>query len=145
MKTTILTDIIATLFIFLFAYAAVSKLIDYQQFRVQLGQSPMLTSFAGIVAWSIPTIEILISGLLIFDRTRLVGLYGSLALMTMFSAYIVAITNFSEYVPCSCGGILQKMNWHQHLIFNVAFLLLVLMGIGLYEPSNVNSKLISHC
>jgi uncharacterized membrane protein YphA (DoxX/SURF4 family) len=137
MKKSFLTDIIAALFIFLFIYAAFSKLSDFQQFRVQLGQSPMLTLFAGTVAWCVPAIEILVSLLLFLDSTRLLGLFGSLGLMSMFSVYIFIITRYSKYVPCSCGGILQKMTWNQHLVFNIAFMLLALTGILLYNrPHN---------
>ena len=61
MKRSLLIEIIAFLFILLFVYAAVSKVLDYQKFQVQLGKSPLLTAFAGWVAWVIPAIEIIIS------------------------------------------------------------------------------------
>jgi hypothetical protein len=51
--------------------------------------------------------------------------------MVMFTAYIVAILNFSNYVPCSCGGVLEKLGWREHLIFNSAFVVLGLIGIVL--------------
>jgi hypothetical protein len=53
--------------------------------------------------------------------------------MSMFSAYIIAITQFSDYIPCSCGGILQKMSWNQHLVFNFLFVSLAAAGILLYR------------
>jgi hypothetical protein len=49
--------------------------------------------------------------------------------MVMFTTYIIAITQFSDYIPCSCGGILQKMNWNQHLVFNIVFTGFSLAGI----------------
>lgn len=112
-------------------YAAISKLLDYRQFRMQLGQSPLLARFSGLVVWAIPTIEIVISVLLIFERTRLLGLLVSFSLMIMFTAYIILITRFTASVPCSCGGILENLSWNEHLIFNVAFALLALIGIVL--------------
>jgi uncharacterized membrane protein YphA (DoxX/SURF4 family) len=129
LKKTILVEIICYLFILLFIYAAVSKLVDYEKFTVQLGQSPILTSYASIIAWAIPTIEVVISIMLANSKWRLSGLYASFSLMTMFTAYIIAITRFSDYIPCSCGGILQKMTWNQHLVFNIGFVLLGLLGI----------------
>jgi hypothetical protein len=122
------------LFIFLFIYAAASKLIDYQKFEVQLGQSPILTHFAHWVSWIIPAIEIITSVLLAFEAYRILGLYISFSLMTLFTAYIIAITRFSEYVPCSCGGVLQHMNWNQHLVFNLLFFFLSLTSILFYQP-----------
>ncbi len=42
----ILIEVICSLFIILFLYASITKLMDYQKFVVQLGQSPMLTAMA---------------------------------------------------------------------------------------------------
>ena len=39
-------EIICLLYILLFVYAAVSKLLDFENFQVQLGQSPLLSAFA---------------------------------------------------------------------------------------------------
>lgn len=125
-------EIIAFLFIVLFMYAAVSKLMDYEKFRAQLGQSPLLTAFAGWVSWGVPAIEILIAGMLAVPRLRLVAFYASFSLMVMFTAYITVILQFSDYVPCSCGGVLQDMSWTTHLVFNIGFVLLALAGIFLY-------------
>jgi uncharacterized membrane protein YphA (DoxX/SURF4 family) len=134
----IVVDIISFLFIVLFVYAAVSKLLDYHKFRVELGKSPMLIEFASPVSWAIPAIEIIISILLVVRKTRLYALYASFFLMTMFTAYIIAILNFSDYIPCSCGGVLQNMTWHQHLIFNVIFIFLGLIGILFQTKSSLN-------
>jgi hypothetical protein len=114
-------DLAATLFIFLFAYAALSKILDYQKFSVQLGQSPLLTKFSTTATWVVPLTEAAIIALLSFKKTRLMGLYSSFTLMVMFTAYIIVITQFSDYVPCSCGGILQNMSWNEHLVFNLGF------------------------
>ena len=138
MKRQTFIEIISILFILLFVYAATSKLIDYQKFRVQLGQSPMLTSFAGFVAWFIPGIEIVIALALSFSRTRLLGLYCSFSLMTMFTAYIFILTHYSDYVPCSCGGVLQKMSWNQHFIFNIIFLILALTNVIFHKSHGQN-------
>lgn len=133
-KSTVV-EIICFLFILLFMYAAASKLIDYEKFRVQLGQSPMLTAFAGWVAWIIPTIEIIISLMLAFRKWQLFGLYAAFSLMVVFTGYIIVITKFSDYIPCSCGGILQDMTWNQHLVFNIAFVVLGITGIILSSQS----------
>lgn len=125
----ILLEIICGLFILLFTYAAVSKLLDYQQFNVQLGQSPVLAAYADVLAWAVPFGEIVISLMLFVTRFRLIGLFASFFLMVMFTAYIIVILNFSDYVPCSCGGILEKLGWTEHLIFNIAFIALAFIGI----------------
>jgi hypothetical protein len=121
-------EIISWLFIVLFVYAAASKILDYSNFKAQLGRSPLLARFWNWI-WVVPALEILIALLLPITKTRLLGLYASFSLMTMFTAYIIAILQFSEFIPCSCGGVLQKMGWTQHLWFNIVFILLALAGI----------------
>src|ERR1700741_3050366 len=111
-RKQLMLEIISALFILLFMYAAASKLLDWQKFRVQLGQSPLLTSFAGWMVWLVPSVEIIISLMLTTSRFRRIGLYASFSLMVMFTAYIIAITRFSDYVPCSCGGVLENMTWN---------------------------------
>ena len=122
-------EIVSYSLIFLFVYAAVNKLADFEKFYVQLKQSPLLTSLAMVTAWIIPSLEIIISVLLSFPVSRLIGLYASFALMMLFTCYIIAIVNLSEHVPCSCGGILENMNWTQHLIFNICFVILTASAV----------------
>lgn len=117
-------NVISLLFIVLFVYAAISKILDYETFTVQLAQSPLLSAYAGVIAWLVPGLEISIAILLLFERFRVSALYASYALMVMFTTYIYIILNFSDFVPCSCGGVLEKLSWTQHLIFNFVFILL---------------------
>jgi uncharacterized membrane protein YphA (DoxX/SURF4 family) len=141
MTRKIAVDIVVFSYILLFVYAALTKLLDYQKFVVQLGQSPILTNYAQVLAVVVPFIELGISLMLIFPKTRLKGLYAAFGLMVMFTTYIVLASRFSDYVPCSCGGVLEGMTWTQHLIFNTVFVLLALIGI-LLQPNirNVDSS-----
>ncbi len=107
-------------FILLFCYASISKIMDFENFQVQIAQSPIFSSVAGFVSYGVLITELLVCLLLIFERTRIIGLYSSFFLMISFTIYIDVILNYSENVPCSCGGILEKMGWRTHLIFNVA-------------------------
>ncbi|MFC4218968.1 MauE/DoxX family redox-associated membrane protein [Flagellimonas marina] len=117
----------------LFLYAATSKLLDFQQFRVQLGQSPILTAYADWVAWSIPLLEYVLALLLLFDLYRLLALYGAFGLMVMFTTYILLVLHFSDYVPCSCGGVLEDLGWTEHVVFNLFFMVLAILAIVLLE------------
>lgn len=140
MRKAFIVEIICFLLMLLFMYAAFSKLSDYEKFVVQIGQSPMLTNFSGFIAWFIPAIELICCILLAWPRFRLKGLYMAFSLMVMFTAYIVAITQFSEYVPCSCGGVLDKLGWTEHLIFNAFFNVLAIIGILLVSVPNKSSR-----
>ena len=129
MKRSTVVEIISSLLVLLFVYSALSKLFDYSTFKLQLSKSPYITDFAFLIAWALPVVELLIAVLLFFNRTRLAALYGSLFLMTMFTAYIYSMLNFSYYIPCSCGGVLSKMTWGQHLWFNIFFVAISITGI----------------
>lgn len=134
------TKIIAFAYIFLFVYTAVSKIIDFENFEIQLGQSPLLSSFAGWVAIAVPASEIIIAIGLMVNRFRFVALLASYTLMTMFTAYIYIILNYSEFIPCSCGGILEKMDWKQHLAFNIIFMLFAATSIFCINDYTVKIK-----
>lgn len=135
-------EIICLLYILLFVYAAVSKLLDFENFQVQLGQSPLLSAFAGWVSWGVPIVELIIALFLLVPRFRLVGLFAAFSLMVMFTTYIIIILNYSSSIPCSCGGILENLDWTEHLVFNILFVLLAFTGIMLllFNPKYVGSK-----
>lgn len=137
-------ETIALLYVLLFVYAAVSKLMDFEIFQIQIAQSPLLSSFAGPISYMVIGVELLIALLLSIRRTRVFAFCASYSLMIMFTAYIIIILNFSPFVPCSCGGILEKLNWNQHLIFNIVFCILGLMAIlfhNSFTPSVLEKKL----
>lgn len=133
-------------FILLFVYTAASKFIDYENFRAVIGQSPLITRFAPVLAIVVPVAEIVIALLLVIPRYRRAGLYSSFAIMTLFTVYIVVLLTLSEKIPCSCGGVISQMSWTQHLYFNIVFMLLALLGMWLYtkqpDDHSSSSKLI---
>lgn len=135
----LLIDIISYLFVLLFLYAATSKLVAYDTFQLQISKSPIITDFAQILVWMIPTLEIIIAIMLLVQRTLLIGLHAATALMCMFSVYIAMILNFTDHVPCSCGGVLAQMDWTEHLIFNIVFVILGFTGIFLQLRHKQNS------
>jgi len=127
-----LVEIVTALFILLFVYASLTKIVDFQKFRIELSRSPILNRFGDFIAVGIPSIELIIATLLAIKRFQYYALYFSFSLMGMFSVYIVAILKFSPYIPCSCGGILQNMSWTQHLVFNIGFLFIGALAILIY-------------
>ncbi|MGE6397057.1 DoxX family protein [Chryseobacterium scophthalmum] len=129
--------IVSILLALLFVYAAASKLLDFENFQVQLAQSPLLSAYAGIVSYSIIAIEFIVAILLCLTATRRMALYASLGLMSAFTIYIYLILNYSDFIPCSCGGILEKLGWTEHLIFNICFVVLTVIAIFVLE---INTK-----
>jgi uncharacterized membrane protein YphA (DoxX/SURF4 family) len=122
---------VSIFFVILFCYAAISKVLDFENFQVQISASPLLNRSLQFLAYTIIIVEVLIAGLLCYRKTRNIGLIGSFVLMLVFTGYIVLIMNTSDNLPCSCGGILEKMSWHQHLYFNIGCFVLSVIGLGL--------------
>lgn len=131
----LILEVLSSLFILLFTYAAISKLMDFENFQIQLGQSPILNVFAVWISFLVPITELFIVVLFLGSKFRLMAFYSSLVLMSLFSAYIYIVLRYSSYVPCSCGGLLEKMSWETHLIFNLAFVFLAVVAIVLLHNS----------
>tara|TARA_R110002051_G_scaffold63132_5_gene114910 strand:+ start:7494 stop:7931 length:438 start_codon:yes stop_codon:yes gene_type:complete len=120
---------ISFLFIFLWVYAATSKLFIYEEFQIQLSKSPFLSNYSAFLVWMIPFSEYILAGLFIFPRYLKAAFYGSISILTLFTLYILLVLNYSESIPCSCGGVIAKLSWSEHLIFNVVFIVLAFIGI----------------
>ncbi|MFN0256769.1 MauE/DoxX family redox-associated membrane protein [Pedobacter ureilyticus] len=140
----IVVNTICTLYFLLFLYAAASKLISYDKSELQLAKSPITTDYASTLVWLVPTTEIIIAILLIPSKTRTLALYVALAMMSMFSAYIYAILNYSSSIPCSCGGVLENLGWDEHLLFNIFFMILAVLAILLTTDIHENKILPDH-
>lgn len=135
---SVVINLTCALFVLLFTYAALSKILDFQKFQIELGKSPLINSFSIWVAYGIPVSELVLVFLLFVQRTQLFALYCSFSLMIMFTAYIIAILQYSDYIPCSCGGVLQNMTWTEHVWFNVFFIVISAASVLLY-PNRIKS------
>lgn len=121
--------VIASLYILLFVYTASSKLMHLGVFRLRLERMPYIAPYAQWLSWGVPFLELVIAGLLLFNGYRLIGLYASLILMSLFTGYIIMVLQFSDSIPCSCGGIVSALGWKDHIFLNTAFLILSILGI----------------
>ncbi|MDM1519402.1 DoxX family protein [Myroides odoratimimus] len=132
--------IVQYFFVLLFVYAAISKLITFEAFQVQLTQSPLLSAYATTIAYLVIIVELVIALFLTLKQTKTLGLYLSYGLMVAFTIYIYLILNYSDFIPCSCGGILEKMGWTEHLWFNIIVCILGLLAIYFQENDKENNK-----
>jgi len=124
----IISEIIYPIFIFLFVYTAVSKIIDHDSFVAVLSKSPLLGEFNNFISWTIPLVEIAISLLLFIPNFRRIGLLLSALLMSLFTLYIAYMLLFTPALPCSCGGVLKNLGWKEHLVFNSCFTVLAFIS-----------------
>jgi putative oxidoreductase len=138
MNKKVIIEIISVLLILLFAYTATSKLITIERFKIVLKSFPTIGSYATFIAYAIPIIELVTSALLVLPQVRKVGFYFSFSLMlffTLYLGYMVAFTTDATR-PCECGGVLRQMSWPQHLVFNIFFTGLALLGLVLIRKKS---------
>ena len=135
-------EISSSLLICLFLYASISKWLDFHTFVGEMNNQPLPNVLTPYLVWGIPFTEVFLALALMFEKTRKAGLYGSLILMSAFTVYtIIILLHFFEYVPCSCGGVIKKLTWNQHLFFNLFFVGLSLLGLRLIK---FNSQSTAH-
>ena len=143
-KKQVMLECISALLILLFLYASLSKFMDFKTFIGEMKNQPLPKSWDPFLIWFIPCTEIVLAVLLIFERTRLLGLYGSVVLMGLFTAYAMLIlVHFFPRVPCSCGGIIKRLTWPQHLALNLFFVGISFSGVLIQRRKHFNSIMIT--
>jgi putative oxidoreductase len=143
-KRQVMIECISALLILLFLYASLSKFLDFKTFTGEMNNQPLPNSWTPFLVWFIPCTEIAISVALLFEYTRLLGLYASLVLMGLFTVYtVIILLHFFSYVPCSCGGVIKRLTWGQHLVFNLFFVALSVYGITLQRRKFFKSIIIT--
>jgi hypothetical protein len=109
-------------------------------FKETIRRSDLIGEYASSVAIAVICAEGIISFLLFFIRTRIWGLLGSVLLLLAFTAYIAYMLISSKILPCSCGGIIQKLSWPGHLVFNIIFTILAGLGVFIQYRENYKNK-----
>jgi len=124
---------ICWLCMFLFVFTAVSKIVLYDEFTLQLGKSPITNPYAGFLLWAVPGLEILVGVCLVIPVTfvQRIALYAFFTLMSGFTVYIALLTSISEDVPCGCIGISEKLSIPWHIALNILFTGLAVLALRL--------------
>jgi putative oxidoreductase len=141
----LIIEIAVLLLVFLFLYTGVSKLVDFKGFTYDLNNQPFPNGLTPVLRWIIPLTEIGIVISLLFEKSRLAGLYASAVLMSMFTLYTaLVLLHVFEYVPCSCGGVIKQLTWPQHLVFNIFFVVISLLAIRAYKQEEKHNLIYNH-
>jgi putative oxidoreductase len=143
MKQIQLHQFIVSILTLLWTYAALSKLTNLQETIIQM-QKQLLPEWSGLfLAIALPIVELCIAIFLNIKSTRGIGLRGSAILLATFSIYIIyVLVQKKDNIPCSCGGLISRLQWRPHLYLNLLFIGLCIKGITLnnskhtYRPSN---------
>jgi len=122
------------LFTSMFIYAAVSKLMNYRIFILQMDRQPFPDKYTHLLVWSVLSSEILAAVMMMTLSLRRIGLFFATGLMVCFTVYIILVKlNYYGVIPCSCGGVIARFSWTQHLIFNLIFVAIGIVGIYLEQ------------
>jgi hypothetical protein len=142
MKNKITRLSITILFILLFLYTGISKILNYEQYASEIQQSPLLKIIPIWAVWIIPVIELIVAIMLLTREWRLKGFYICCLLMVLFTFYVIGVNQFSYYIPCSCGGLIDSLPGNIHILLNG--LLVVLAMLGIYLEKNVRKSIRSY-
>ncbi|MGN8055156.1 MauE/DoxX family redox-associated membrane protein [Pedobacter sp. 22163] len=130
------------LLVLLWGYAGFSKLADYHRFvqQMQLAPVPLMKQLAPVLGIAVPFAELVLVGLLFSERFRKTGLLLSFFLLLAFTAYISLMLLSGLRLPCTCGGLISKLGWQQHLFFNAFFMLISLLPFiwGRFFPKYIH-------
>lgn len=140
---------VSTLLVVLFAYTGVTKLITVREFAGTMWDVNFLHPYIDFLMYFIPLVELLTAALLSVSSitiarttipTRKIGLYLSAILMFAFSIYIASMIRLynPQDLPCSCGGIVSQLNWHQHLYFNMSMFMLSVAAIVIVTKNKLS-------
>jgi hypothetical protein len=136
----------------LFAYIAITKLLNYNMFRHIISVSPTIGKKAGdfngasnpsltttIITLTIIMAMVWIAFLIVSPKSRLLGFYASTILQLLISLYLAYVVCFVTIEDFPFSGMTRprlgfwQMTWKQLLVFNITLLLLSFMGILLHR------------
>lgn len=139
MKGRTVIEFISSALIVLFLYAAVSQVIFHNTYIVQYNRAIPNGIIAGIAAWTLPVLQLLLTWLLWRSSTRLAGLICSLVVVSLFTIYLFIMLPAGSKSACRCGELWQKASLEVNILFNLGTILLAAVGIILMGRLKTNS------
>ena len=134
MVMSVLIYAIIALFIALWIYAAVPKLRNIKYFKEVLKSQAIPKWSVPWLSWLLPIGELGTVFLLIIPETRLIGMYISLFMMSVFTVYVSGIIyQVYDIYPCPCGGVFSRIGWKKHFKVNLLLTLIAVVGVVLLE------------
>jgi hypothetical protein len=140
-KTNMFVKIAANIIGLLWFYAAFSKLLGFETFAIAMHRQEVWPFFQTLLIYGLPPAELFAGLFLLYPVTLEIGLYLSASFFFIFSCYIgLVLVHFFSKIPCSCGGLIERMGWTFHFYFNITFLALSLTSIYLTKRKEHGDK-----
>ncbi len=111
-------EIIYLVLIFFFCYTASNKVMNIDDFRINLLKTSVFNSFyAYFFSILIIILEFLIVIILLIDKVKGIIIFGFTILI--FTLYISYLRYNGLYEVCGCGGILNGLSYESHFLINI--------------------------
>lgn len=134
-----LTFVISLLLAVLLLYTSGLKLWIYASAETGFEFFPFVKDYHVVVFWMLMICQLLISGFLFLNKTRLMGSYGAFFLLSSLSTYLYLMLHYAVEIPCFCTGIIPGLSWEGHLWFTMAFATLAGINIMLL-PKDIHAR-----
>ncbi|WEK21643.1 MAG: hypothetical protein P0Y49_10895 [Candidatus Pedobacter colombiensis] len=130
-KLELLVAILTVFLILFWLYAAGTQISDFNKFKGEMNNQVFSNRISRLLAYLIPSSEIIIATLLVNRPTRLIGMKMSLLLTLTFSTYIIlALLNVYSRMPCNCAGLMgSNSTWVANLILNLIVTVVAVTGL----------------
>ncbi len=129
MKARTIIEVIASLLIICFLYAAISQAVFHNTFQSQINRSLVNEPLTVTISWLLPAVQLLLSFLLYRPATRLAGLCCSLALVGCYTVYLITMLPQTYSSACHCGEPWQGFTVEVNILVNLAIILLAATAI----------------
>ena len=115
--------IIELVFIGLYTYTALEKLLDFDIWIIKLFKTGFFSlSFSYFLGVGVPIAEFVIVFCLIFQLKFCYQI--NFFFILVLTLYLIFHHYFSLSENCSCGGLLERLDFVSHLLFNIGLLFL---------------------
>ncbi len=125
---TTTVNLVKGIILILFVYSSVFKLLNFSAYQGYV--STLLSEkddIARSLMFSIPVVELIVAGLLIYHTTGIWGLYTALVSFTFFSLLNIYLFNIKGV--CRCRSTEGDTTWEQNNILTTSCMLLCLLAI----------------
>ncbi len=107
-----------------FSYTFISKAININPFLLNIAKTGVFPmQMVDVIAYLALLAELSCIVLLVFKERS--GIIASLLMMSAFTCYITLLYLLNRYEICGCGGILNGLPFHFHLLTNISIIVIL--------------------
>lgn len=126
-----------------FSYSLSDKLINFQQFSVNIYMSPLISDdYFNLVRFGVIVLEASLLALLIIFPSKFISHCLSFFVTTLFTIYYLVFYLLTDSNSCGCGKLFESLGFFSHLIFvNIPLIIISIYFVLSYESSSAKLKM----